>query len=140
LAFRRILVPVDFTPKSRRAARTAARLAAWAGASAVLLHVIERIDDGSPAVLKSFYARLEANARRQLAPMLQEFRRKKVSARVEITYGNRVGEILAAAEREKSDLIVMSSHRLPARPRVESWGTISYKVGLLAHCPVLLVK
>jgi len=140
MAFRRILVPVDFAPKSRRAARTAARLAAWAGASAVLLHVIERIDDGQPRMLKAFYGRLEANARRQLAPMLEEFRRKKVPARAEITYGNRVAEILGAVEREKSDLIVMSSHRLPTRPRGESWGTISYKVGLLARCPVLLVK
>jgi universal stress protein A len=55
--------------------------------------------------------------------------------------GNRVAEILRFAQENKIDLIVMSSHKLPVRrPTVESWGTISYKVGILSRCPVLLVK
>ena len=34
----------------------------------------------------------------------------------------------------------MSSHKLPLRRGGENWGTISYKVGILSRCPVLLVK
>jgi hypothetical protein len=42
---------------------------------------------------------------------------------------------------KRSDLLVMSSHKLPLRrPTTESWGTISYKVGILSRCPILLVK
>jgi hypothetical protein len=56
-----------------------------------------------------------------------------------VLYGRRLDEILRFAESHRNDLIVMSSHKLPLR-RGEAWGTISYRVGLLARCPVMLVK
>ena len=36
--------------------------------------------------------------------------------------------------------IVLASHRVNPSKVNRDWGTISYKVGLLAQCPVLLVK
>lgn len=140
LIFRRILVPVDFTGKTLRVVRSAGRLAEALGGGITLLHVIERIDDDSPA-LRKFYAGLETEARRKLRPLAEELAGKKVAVHAEIAYGNRVAEILRFAQENGTDLIVMSSHRLPLRrPTVESWGTISYKVGILSRCPVLLVK
>ena len=65
---------------------------------------------------------------------------KGVSAKAEIRYGRRVDEILRTAAEQKIDLVVMSSHRLALRNPGENWGTISYKVGILSRCPVLLVK
>jgi universal stress protein A len=38
------------------------------------------------------------------------------------------------------DLIVLASHRVNLSKMNRDWGPISYKVGLLAQCPVLLVK
>jgi nucleotide-binding universal stress UspA family protein len=140
MPFRRILVPVDFTRKTARAVKTAARVAASSDAEATLLHVIERIDDGTPGALSSFYRKLEASARERLRPLAQEFEKKNVPVRAVVVYGQRVAEILRFAEKNRSDLIVMSSHRLPLKPPAENWGTISYKVGILARCPVLLVK
>lgn len=140
MSFHRILVPVDFTGKTLRAVRSAGRLAGAVGGEVTLLHVIERIDDDSP-VLRTFYVGLEKEARRKLRPLAEELARKKVSVHAEIAYGNRVAEILRFAQENGIDLIVMSSHRLPLRrPTSESWGTISYKVGILSRCPVLLVK
>jgi nucleotide-binding universal stress UspA family protein len=138
--FRRILVPVDFSRKTLSAVRTAGRLAQSLGAEVTLLHVIERIDDDSRA-LQKFYRQLEENARHNMRPLVEELGRKKVPVKSEILYGNRVAEIVRFAEDSRTDLIVMSSHKLPLRrPTVESWGTISYKVGILSRCPVLLVK
>jgi nucleotide-binding universal stress UspA family protein len=136
--FRRILVPVDFTRKNRRAVRVAARLASERRAELLLLHVIERVDAGEPQALTGFYRRLESNARQKTKELLAET--GKVKARAEILYGNRVNEILRYAEEKKIDLIVMSSHRLALKHPGENWGTISYKVGILSRCPVLLVK
>ena len=34
----------------------------------------------------------------------------------------------------------MSSHKLDPENAAEGWGTISFKVGVLSHCPVMLVK
>ncbi len=137
--FRRVLVPTDFTPRSRRAAGVAVRLAASAKGETTLLHVIERIDAGAPGAFAAFYRKLEKSARQKLEGSVDELRRKGARARAELVYGRRVDEILRYAEGNRIDLIVMSSHKLP-RLRGEAWGTISYKVGLLARCPVLLVK
>jgi len=138
--FRRILVPIDFTPRSSRALHAAARLAKSSKAATTLLHVIERIDADAPGSLAGFYRKLEKNARRRMAAMLEDFAKKGLDARAEVVYGNRVNEILRFAEERAMDLIVMSSHKLPLRRGGENWGTISYKVGILSRCPVLLVK
>ncbi len=63
-----------------------------------------------------------------------------IPASAEVLYGNRVNEILRFAAEKKVDLIVMGSHRLALRHPGENWGTISYKIGILSRCPVLLVK
>lgn len=139
--FRRILVPVDFTKKSVRSVRTAGRVASGSGAEVTLLHVIERIVDDETDVLRRFYHQLEKSARAKMQNLLAELEEKQISAACHVVYGNRVAEILRFAQENKSDLIVVSSHKLPLRrPTVESWGTISYKVGILSRCPVLLVK
>ncbi len=136
--FRRILVPVDFTKKNVRAVRVASRIGAERGAELTLLHVIERVDGGDARGLTGFYRKLESNAREKIQPLLAAV--GKTRARAEILYGNRVNEILRYAEEKKIDLIVMSSHRLALKHPGENWGTISYKVGILSRCPVLLVK
>ena len=136
--FRNILVPVDFTKKNLRAVRVAARVASGRGASLILLHVIERVDAGDPRGLAGFYRKLEASARHKIGALLSAA--GTVPARAEVLYGNRVNEILRFATERKVDLIVMSSHRLAMRRPGENWGTISYKVGILSRCPVLLVK
>src|SRR5215472_9334605 len=117
--FRRILVPVDFTTKSERAVRVAARIAAGSEASLTLLHVIERVDAGEPGGLSAFYRKLESLARRRLADLVR--RARPAAASAEILYGRRVDEILRFAEARKIDLIVMSSHRVARRPG-EGWG------------------
>ncbi len=137
--FRRILVPVDFTPRSLRAVRAAAKVAATTRAKTTLLHVIERIDDGESGAFESFYRKLESAARVKMKALLGPFG-EGLPVRAEILYGKPVGEILRFAQANRMDLIVMSSHKLPLRHSGESWGTVSYKVGILSRCPVLLVK
>jgi len=138
--FGHILVPVDFTTRSLRAARAAARVAATTRAETTLLHVIERIDDEKSAELMKFYSKLEKAAREKLEALLAPFAGKGLPVRAEIVYGKPVAEILRYAQANRIDLIVMSSHKLPLRGTGESWGTVSYKVGILSRCPVLLVK
>jgi nucleotide-binding universal stress UspA family protein len=138
--FRRILVPIDFSAKNRRAVRTAANLAASSRAETTLLHVIEEIETDAPGSLRAFYARLERLAREKISPIVREFEKKGLRVRSQIVYGHRAAEIIRYAEKSRADLIVMSSHKLPLRSPADSWGTISYKVGILSRCPVLLVK
>ena len=138
--FRRILVPVDFSKRDPRAVRAAAKVAAAGPAEVTLLHVIERIGEEDSGVLRPFYRKLELAARRRIKLLLPVVRGTRVTVRAEILYGKPVVEILRFARMNRADLIVMSSHKLPLRHSGESWGTISYKVGVLSGCPVLLVK
>ena len=55
--------------------------------------------------------------------------------------GLRVAEaIVKYAAANEVDLIVLASHRVKPSRVDRDWGTMSYKVGILAQCPVLLVK
>ena len=136
--FRRILVPVDFTKRNVRAVKIAAKVASSRGASLTLLHVIERVDAGDEAALAGFYRGLEKSARTKMGTLLAAA--GKVPTHAEIVYGNRVDEVLRLADENRADLIVMGSHRVDRKHPGQNWGTISYKVGILARCPVLLVK
>lgn len=139
--FRRILIPLDFTPKNRAAVKAAVRIAGSSKARTLLVHVIEKIDDGDGgAALRRFYAGLERAAAKHLAGVAREFASKRLSVEAVIVFGDRVAEVLRIAAERRIDLLVMSSHRVAARRPTRDWGTISYKVAALARCPVLLVK
>src|SRR5438093_6338676 len=97
--FRKVLVPVDFTRKNRRAVRTAAGVASGRGTTLTLLHVIERVDAGDPRGLAGFYKTLEARARQNLRALLAAA--SPVPASAEVLYGNRVNEILRFAAEKK---------------------------------------
>jgi nucleotide-binding universal stress UspA family protein len=136
--FRRVLVPVDFTAKSMRAARAAARVAADGG-EVVLLHVIERLHGDLPGI-ERFYRRLERMARDKARPFTEIFRRRGAAVKVAIVYGDPLEETLRYAAASRADLIVMGSHRFSRSSPGRGWGTLSYKIGLLSSKPVLLIK
>lgn len=136
--FRRVLVPVDLTPKNRLAVEGARRVLADGG-ELILVHVVETLVDETPEV-EAFYRLLENKAREELSGLLEFARSLGARARSEILLGHRAEEIVRAAEREQADLIVLASHRLdPERPLAEGL-TMSYRVALFAPCPVLLMK
>jgi nucleotide-binding universal stress UspA family protein len=136
--FKRILVPVDFTPKNRRALRLAVEMARPERATITLLHVIERIELVPDAELRGFYQKLEGLARRQLAAMAASLAKRGCTVRQRTLRGSRVAEIVKSAA--SMDLVMLASHRVSPRRLPRGWDTLSYRVAVLAPCPVLLVK
>ncbi len=137
--FQRILVPVDLTQKNTHAVKTARDLAAESGGTVTLLHVIETLDLPFEE-LEGFYARLEEKARRAMDEMAAPLQKAGLSFARRVSYGRRAEEIVDFAAEEDSDLIILSSHRIDLENPGSSWTTLSYKVAILAQCPVLLVK
>lgn len=140
--FQRILVPVDLTEKSLTAVDKAYEFAAQSGAEVFLLHVIERIEHVQFEFeeLKPFYDRLEKSARKGLQEFSERFVANNLRVDQAIVYGQRTKEILDFAIQNRTDLIIMASHRIdPDRPG-HDWSSISYAVAILCPCPVLLVK
>jgi nucleotide-binding universal stress UspA family protein len=137
--FRKILLPVDQSNKHGPAIKVAVELAGQNG-EVVLLHVIETILGLTMEEEKDFYRRLEKAARAHLQHLGGDIEQHKVAWRAEVLFGNRGPEVLHYAATMGVDLIVVTSPRLNPSNPAESWGSLSYKLGLMAACPVLLVK
>ena len=144
--FANILVPVDLTPKNRRAVTTAVELARQSGGAVTLFHVIETIDLPEEE-LEDFYRRLEKKAAagmNELAVLAASTDPAPDTDGVTIhqltAYGDRAREVVRQAEEGSSDLIILSSHRFNPDDPGHNWATISHKVAILSQCPVLLVK
>ena len=137
--FANILVPVDLTDKHGPALEAAADMAAQAAGTVTLLHVIETITGASREEEKGFYDRLEKAARDHLGRLSHRLK-SGPSRRTEILYGNRVAEVVQYARETGADLVVLTAPVFdPANPAA-SWGSLSYRISLLAPCPILLVK
>lgn len=138
--FQHILVPVDLTDGHGRALDIAGELAGPARSQVTVLHVIELIAGLSPEEGRDFYGRLEKKARRHVADLADRLTARRVTCRVDVTFGNRAAEVLRYAQQHGTDLIILTSHRIDPQQGVAGLGTLSHKVGILAPCPVLLVK
>jgi nucleotide-binding universal stress UspA family protein len=138
--FQKILVPVDLTDVHQPALDIAADLAKESAGEVTLLHVIEVIAEVWAVEDRDFYDRLEQTARDHLARLGHYLEERAVPRREEVVFGSRAPEIVRYAVEAGIELIVLKSHRIDLQNPSAGWGTVSYKVGILAQCPVLLVK
>ncbi len=138
--FQHILVPVDFSERNRRSIEIAVNMAAIDHGRVCLLHVIEVIADMPLAEFQKFYLPLEREAENKLYALSAVHKDTTITIDQTVIYGNRVQEIVRLAAEQGADLIVMNSHKIDLQNPSQDWATISYKVSILAACPVLLVK
>ena len=138
--FHHILVPTDLTERTEKALQLAGRLGSRAGARVTLIHVTETIQGLSLDEVKPFYDRLERKARKAMEALTRRAREDAPAAARVLVRGRRAEEIVKYAAANEVDLIVLASHRVNPSLVDRDWGTISYKVGILAQCPVMLVK
>lgn len=138
--FRRILVPTDFTEKGNRVLDIAMGLAERSRGKVTLIHVVELIEHAAMDEFQGFYEKLRKRAAREMETLLSPHRGRDVEMDFVLRMGKRVQEVLRFAEESGTDLIVLGSHRIAPETPLEGWGTISYKVAILAACPVMIVK
>lgn len=141
---KRILCPIDFSDHSRHALDHAVAIARWYDSTITLLHVCTVIPvaayaPGTP-ILPS--AVLTPADRDELRASMKRFAEDEgagdVPVEMEVLEGNTVAEILLAADRLKSDLLVMGTHGRSGFERLVL-GSATEKVLRKATCPVLSV-
>jgi nucleotide-binding universal stress UspA family protein len=138
--FRHILIPVDLSERNKRAIDFSVNLAILSQAQITLLHVIELIDGATFDEFADFYRTLHQQAETKIHDLMAPHRDTTIPISFQLLYGDRTREILRFAEEEGVDLIVLNSRQLdPAKP-TQGWGSISHKIGILAQCPVMLMK
>ena len=136
--FHHILVPTDLSNRSDQAVEMARALSETSKARITLLHVIETIPATAVDEFNEFYSGLEKRSAEKLASLAEHL--KGVETVQEVIYGRPAGEIAEFAGLNGVDLIILASHKIdPSRPG-RGIGALSYKIGMLAPCPVLLVK
>ena len=138
--FKHILVPSDFTEKSVKALDIATKMAPYNLSRITLLHVIETIEDTEHEEFRDFYDKLKKRAQEEMARMADSYADEGLAVDTVIAYGKRAIEIVRFANEKAVDLIVLSSHKIDMENIGQGWGTISYKVAILANCPVMMVK
>lgn len=138
--FQKILVPTDLTDRTIKALEIAMNVAAPGTSQITLFHVIETIAGAEDDELSGFYRKLEQRALKRMNDIVRDAGGERARVDIEVRYGKRADEVLRHAGERQADLIVLPSHPPDlSRPRV-SLGTMSYKLGVLAPCSVLLVK
>jgi nucleotide-binding universal stress UspA family protein len=138
--FHKILLPLDLTRKHAKALETAAELAGQSGGEVALVHVIELIQGLPVEEEKGFYNRLERAAREHLDGYARRLAERQVRHRQAIFFGGRVLEVVRHAREVAADLIILTAPPVEADKPDVGLGSLSYKVGVFAPCPVLLVK
>jgi len=138
--FKKILLPLDLTEKHQAALKMAAELAGQNHGEALLVHVVEVIPGLLGAEERGFYQRLEQVARAHLTRLAAMLTRKKVPVHTEIIVGQRVPEIVRFAAAKGVDLILLTSPTFQPEHPGAGLGSMAWKIGLVASCPVLLVK
>ena len=138
--FKNILLPVDLTDRHQPALATAAELARQGGGDITLLHVVEIIPGLSLDEERVFYHRLERMARAHLERLGEALTRRQVPWHLEVRFGARAPEVARYAREQGSQLVVLTSPQPDQDNPAAGWASLSYKIGVLSPCPVLLVK
>ena len=139
----RILVPIDFSPSSHSALDAAAELAEKFHAEVYLLHVIPEFPNVSlpdSITEAAMIERAKKAADDRFAVSQSSLGTKGIIVKSSVEVSDDVaGAILEAVEREKADLLVITTHGLSGwYPQV--FGSIAEKLVKLVHCPLLLLR
>jgi nucleotide-binding universal stress UspA family protein len=141
---KRILVPVDFSPPSLRAVRFAREWAVRFRAEVCLLHVIEPTTTVAPfGVEPVLLPTPPPNFRSKVKTELEKLARKEFSRSTKVSARLREGvaydEIVTAARKLKSDIIIIATHGYTGLMRA-LMGSTAERVVRHAPCPVLVVR
>ena len=135
----KILVPVDGSPLSHKAAGYAAKMAGLMAAELLLLYCHKPFPSvlGEPYLQKAITQRLE-NSQKMLAPYRELLEQRHVAFSERILEGPPGSRICETARIEDCEMIVMGS-----RGRTDLQGLLlgstAHRVLHCAHCPVLVV-
>jgi universal stress protein A len=136
-----ILVPIDFSPVSRRVIRESEKLARLVKGRLILIHVVHSptiMSDTSFSEVAEFMADAEAYGVRVLRRLQKALAVRGVAAEAVCTTGYPAWQILDVVKRRAIDYIVIGSHGHTAFHDLVVGSTTS-AVLKRALCPVIVV-
>lgn len=138
--FEKIAVPLDVQEEPNQVMDVVASIAGGVAAPVTLVHVIEEIPGMPRDEAREFYAELESKAQDHLDRAGAQLAAKGVLWDSRVLVGHRAETVARFAREENIDLLILRSHPLDPADPTSSAGTLSYQIGVLCHCSVMLVK
>jgi nucleotide-binding universal stress UspA family protein len=143
--FKRILVPLDGSARAEQALPVAAKLAKASEGSLVLLRVVSQPVDywgvlsQDPLTMEQVIEADLAGADSYMAGVVASADLAGITVKTEVTFGVPASHILATAESQRIDLIVMCSH---GRTGFKRWalGSVAHEVVHHSPVPVLVLR
>lgn len=143
-AFKRILVPTDFSEASKVALKYACELADALNASLSILHIVE--NPFPPGAYTEYYSppqdfldRIERDSRSDLEAALTPEEKDRYRATLVLRKGAAAQEILLYLREHDIDLVVMATHGRGAIARL-MMGSVADKIVRAAPCPVVTIR
>lgn len=139
---RNILVPVDFSPNSRKAVDYATAFAKQFGATLTYLHVVQvnyAYGEFGAIDFTALEREMRSGAEKELAGLLAAATGAGLEARSLVREGSPPKVIADVARELGSDLLVISTHGYTGLRHV-LMGSIAEHVVRYAPCPVLVVR
>ena len=143
--FKRILVPIDYSPHSSEAIQVAMDLARRYEASIQLVHVYQPVDFGLPEGFMSYAPIQETELISALTKKLEDEQKtaQNIAPSILVTskllHGVVASQIVKLAREDRCDLIVMGTHGRTGISHVVM-GSVAEKVLRTSPCPVLSVR
>jgi len=138
IAFKRIVVGIDFNEPSLAALEYARSLAASFGSSVSVLHVIQPVTTEIYAYSAQMIENWERTAYERLWALFPAAERTALQGRAEVRVGLPVEEILSFADEQNADLIILGTHGRGPIGHLFI-GSVAERVVRRARCPVLTV-
>lgn len=135
----KIIVPVDFSDASERAARYACALARSLGSSLYLIHVLDRVGPLEAAESATTSERRYQCARTELSALSSRVGGPGTRITTEVRHGAVAEDINNAVIAYGADLIVMATRGRTGLPHL-LLGSVAEQVIRTASCPVLVVR
>jgi nucleotide-binding universal stress UspA family protein len=141
--YTRLLCAVDFSESSLAALRFATSLAQEADARLSILHVLDWPPDDEPLFARfdvpEFRRAVETQVQARLEALVTDDVRVWCKPSTTVVYGKPYQQILAVAEKEATDLIVLGVHGRNALD-LTLFGSTTNHVVRRASCPVLTLR
>ncbi|UJR78871.1 universal stress protein [Sandaracinus amylolyticus] len=141
-AIHRVLVPVDFSESSERAADYAVALARQLGAGVHFLHAwqmpVYAFPDGAVILGPDVVAQITTELQRSLDALVERHKEPELSVEGHLKQGLPDREIVRAAGELGCELIVMGTHGRTGLPHL-FLGSVAERVVRTSNVPVLTV-
>ncbi|WP_034551957.1 universal stress protein [Carnobacterium funditum] len=138
--YRKILLAVDGSENSLRAAKEAIKIASLNTASKIeILYVIAYSKTKNEVLHSHGKEELEFSRRKKISPIEEQVKSENVPYEIKILHGEPGPTIIEYANKEQFDIVVIGSRGLNSLQEMVL-GSVSHKVLKRVDCPVLIVK